>query len=76
VPEDFARKGNEVTTAIDDLLGRTLLFREDGYTIKAAVTIVARDPARGWKLSAPGYTQAWVSDLMMSALLTSGVLVP
>ena len=61
--------------AIDDLLGRTFLFHEDGYTIKASVTIVGHDPAKGWRLDGgPRFTQAWVSDAMLDVLLEEGVL--
>lgn len=60
--------------AVDDLLGRTFQL-SDGYTIHGSVTIVAHDPKKGWRLDAgPGFTKEWVSELMLTALLSSGVL--
>lgn len=65
----------KTSAAIDDLLGRTFAFHEDGYTIKASVTITAYDPEKGWRLDGgPGFTKEWVSDWMLSALLAEGVL--
>jgi hypothetical protein len=62
----------------DNLLGRDLTFScaADPGVLKFRVTVVAYDPARGWKLAGKGLTSVWVTGGMLEMLLSSGVLEP
>lgn len=65
-----------MTLHLDDLLGRDLTFNcnADPGTVQLTVTIVAFDPARGWKLRGAQLSDAWVSKSMFKRLLAAGVL--
>ncbi len=60
---------NALRIAPDDVLGRSYCFFGGNL-----LTVIARDPNKGWLLTGQGYDKAWVSDLMMTALLAEGVL--
>ena len=65
-----------VTIRPDDLLGRDFAFNCAARhgTVQFRVTIVAFDPARGWKLRGAMLSDAWVPAGMFKRLLAAGVL--
>lgn len=64
------------TKAVDDVLGRDyeLRRRDRTGTVLSAVTVVAHDPEKGFKLFSRMHGDAWVPTEMFDQLLEEGVL--
>lgn len=48
--------------AIDDYLGKSV------YLAGTEMTIIGRDPVKGWRIAGPGVMPTWIPDFLWHAL--------